>query len=168
MTTHIPLETLTAELKTLYFPAFTADTAWMLGLHLRRIALAHPSTSPIAIRIIHANGHILFSTYTRPGTIADSETWIARKAATVFRWGTSTLEFGEKMRRKGKSGDRVSEAAVVDDNAYACHGGGFPIRVTGVEGVVAAAVISGLPQWEDHEIVVAGVRACIDELKAVN
>lgn len=37
---------------------------------------------------------------------------------------------------------------------YAIHGGGFPVRVQAVEGPVAAVVVSGLAQEEDHQVVV--------------
>ena len=37
---------------------------------------------------------------------------------------------------------------------YAIHGGGVPIRVTNVEGVVAVVVVSGLSQDLDHMVVV--------------
>jgi len=37
---------------------------------------------------------------------------------------------------------------------YAIHGGAVPVRVYGVEGVVACVVVSGLKQHEDHGVVV--------------
>ena len=37
---------------------------------------------------------------------------------------------------------------------YAIHGGGFPVRVLGIEGVVGAIVVSGLAQEEDHQVIV--------------
>lgn len=46
-------------------------------------------------------------------------------------------------------------------NDYAIHGGGVPIRVSNVEGVVAVCVVSGLKQAEDHMVVVEG----LEELK---
>lgn len=41
---------------------------------------------------------------------------------------------------------------------FAIHGGGVPIRVQGVEGVVAVCVVSGLKQWDDHQAVIEGIR----------
>jgi uncharacterized protein (UPF0303 family) len=41
---------------------------------------------------------------------------------------------------------------------YAIHGGGVPIRVKGVEGVVAVVVVSGLKQHEDHGVIVDVIR----------
>lgn len=43
---------------------------------------------------------------------------------------------------------------------YAIHGGGWPVRVRGVEGVVAVVVVSGLKQEQDHGIIVQ----CVSEL----
>lgn len=41
---------------------------------------------------------------------------------------------------------------VPDD--YAIHGGGFPIRVAGVDQVVGVIVVSGLKQEHDHQVIV--------------
>jgi uncharacterized protein (UPF0303 family) len=46
--------------------------------------------------------------------------------------------------------------AVADE--YAIHGGGYPIRVKGVEGIVAVVVVSGLKQEDDHQVVAETVR----------
>jgi uncharacterized protein (UPF0303 family) len=42
---------------------------------------------------------------------------------------------------------------------YAIHGGAVPIRVRGVEGVVAVVVVSGLKQWEDHGVIVEVIKS---------
>ena len=48
---------------------------------------------------------------------------------------------------------------------YAIHGGGVPIRVRGVEGVVGVVVVSGLKQHEDHAVVVEGMLKIIKQLE---
>ena len=47
---------------------------------------------------------------------------------------------------------------------YAIHGGGFPVRVQGVEGIVAVIVVSGLKQEQDHGIIVQSVQEFLEEL----
>lgn len=49
--------------------------------------------------------------------------------------------------------------AVADE--YAIHGGGYPIRVRGVEGVVAVVVVSGLKQEDDHQVVAETIKEVI-------
>lgn len=50
----------------------------------------------------------------------------------------------------------ASGGAVADE--YAIHGGGYPVRVRGVEGIVAVVVVSGLKQEDDHAVVAETVR----------
>lgn len=47
---------------------------------------------------------------------------------------------------------------------YAIHGGGWPVRVQGVEGVVAVIVVSGLKQEQDHGVIVQVVSEYLEEL----
>ena len=42
---------------------------------------------------------------------------------------------------------------------YAIHGGGVPVRVKDVEGIVAVVVVSGLKQEEDYMVVVEELKA---------
>ena len=49
---------------------------------------------------------------------------------------------------------------------YAIHGGGFPIKVKGVDAIVGVIVVSGLPQAEDHQIVAETLAAYAKELEA--
>ena len=55
----------------------------------------------------------------------------------------------------GATGQRMIE---VPETEYAAHGGGFPIRVAGA-GRVGLMVVSGLPQLDDHALVVECLRA---------
>ena len=44
---------------------------------------------------------------------------------------------------------------------YAIHGGAVPVRIQGVEQPIAAVIVSGLSQDEDHEVVVEVLREWI-------
>ena len=48
---------------------------------------------------------------------------------------------------------------------YAIHGGGFLVRVRGVEGVVGFVVVSGLKPHKDHAVPVRGMLGVIKSLK---
>ncbi len=48
---------------------------------------------------------------------------------------------------------------------YAIHGGGVPVRVRGVEGIVGVVVVSGLKQHEDHAVVVEGILKIMKQLE---
>lgn len=48
---------------------------------------------------------------------------------------------------------------------YAIHGGGVPVFVKGVEGLVAVVVVSGLKQWDDHQVVVEELANVCKELE---
>lgn len=53
----------------------------------------------------------------------------------------------------------MNGGTVADD--YAIHGGGFPVRVDSVEGVIGVIVVSGLKQEDDHQVIVEVVNEFI-------
>jgi uncharacterized protein (UPF0303 family) len=58
--------------------------------------------------------------------------------------------------RKNGLGDRGGE--------YAIHGGGVPVFVKGCESMVAVVVVSGLKQWDDHQVVIEEIGKLVAEL----
>ena len=130
----------------LVFDRFDEDTAWELGVRLRDTALA--AGLPVAISI-RRNGQRLFHA-ALPGASADNDGWLARKSAVVDRYGRSSLRVGEQFRVGGKSFDTDSR---LDPTVYAAHGGAFPILLRGT-GCIGSVAVSGLPQLEDHRLVV--------------
>lgn len=51
---------------------------------------------------------------------------------------------------------------------YAIHGGGVPIFVKNCDTPIAVVVVSGLKQWDDHQVVIeelAGVREKLENGK---
>ncbi|SEH00888.1 Uncharacterized protein, UPF0303 family [Nonomuraea solani] len=138
----------------LAFDAFDHADAWRLGCRITAIAQEAGHKVGIDIR---RPGLILFRA-ALPGITPDQDVWIARKAAVVLRMENSSALVDARLSAAG-----VDPAAVGWLGAdYAVTGGSFPIRVRGV-GVVAAATASGLSSMEDHDLIVAGIRAHLAE-----
>ncbi|MCX4666999.1 heme-degrading domain-containing protein [Streptomyces sp. NBC_01381] len=130
----------------LVLPQFTYDDAWALGSLL--VDLARERGAPVAIDITRGGQQLFHAAL--PGSTPDNDAWIARKRRVVERYGCSSLLVGTRFRAKGTT---FEESSRLDPDAYAAHGGAFPIAVRGA-GVIGAVVVSGLPQIEDHAMVV--------------
>jgi uncharacterized protein (UPF0303 family) len=147
----VSLAELAAEEEELQFSAFTNDDAWELGSAL--VVAAHRELAPVAVDITR-NRHRLFHA-ALPGATPDNASWIQRKTRVVNRFGHSSLYVRQSSVERGTTFD---EEFGLDPARYAAHGGAFPILVRSV-GPVGVVAVSGLPQLEDHRMVVAVLRA---------
>lgn len=131
---------------------FTEDTALKLGLLL--VEMARTDNLPVVIDI-RTSDRTLFHA-GMPGSTGLNDLWARRKSATALLFHEPSLLVGLRNRAKGETlaKDGLSHAD------YAEHGGAVPVRVRGV-GVVAAVTISGLPEVEDHALVVKGLEALL-------
>ena len=145
------LAELAAEEEELQFSGFTNDDAWDLGSAL--VAAARRDGAPVAVDVSR-HGHQLFHA-SLPGTSPDNDSWIQRKTRVVLRFGHSSLYVRHASIERGTT---FEEEFGLDPALYAAHGGAFPVVVRSV-GPVGAVVVSGLPQLEDHRMVVAAIRA---------
>lgn len=48
---------------------------------------------------------------------------------------------------------------------YAIHGGGVPIYVKNCDTPVAVVVVSGLKQWDDHQVVIEELAGVCEKLE---
>ncbi|KAJ0346849.1 hypothetical protein COL154_010623 [Colletotrichum chrysophilum] len=141
---------------------FTSEDAFELGhlLYARLLPFAAAGKpTVISIALANSGGQVLFQTAVGSGSLPDNETWVQRKRASVLRWGASTWLLHNKF-----AGDEAAFAArfgmsTEQAGKYAIHGGGVPIRVQGVEGVVAVVVVSGLKQDEDHGVIMDVIKS---------
>ncbi|MEY7980088.1 heme-degrading domain-containing protein [Streptomyces pilosus] len=140
------VEELEAQERRLVFEHFTHDDAWALGSLL--VETARERRAPVAIDI-HRAGQQLFHA-ALPGSAPDNDAWIARKRRVGERYGSASYLVGARHRAKGTTFEASSR---LDPDTYAAHGGSFPITVRGA-GVIGAVTVSGLPQLEDHNMVV--------------
>jgi uncharacterized protein (UPF0303 family) len=148
------LAELAAEEAELQLTRFTNDDAWALGSAL--VGRARADGLPVAIEVSR-HSHQLFHA-ALPGATPDNDSWIARKAAVVHRFGHSSLYVGQRSREAGTT---FEEEFGLDPQAFAAHGGGFPLVVRDV-GPIGVVVVSGLPQVEDHRMVVAALRDLVE------
>jgi uncharacterized protein (UPF0303 family) len=149
------LEGLLEQERRLTFPRFDNDTAIDLGMML--MAVARDRSLPITIDVTRAGQQIFH--VSLPGTVADNDHWVARKVAVVMRFGHSSFYVGRSCVARGMS---FEERFLVDPRAYAPHGGSFPVIVAGT-GLVGTVTVSGLPQEEDHALVVEVLERFIGE-----
>ncbi|MFD5537229.1 heme-degrading domain-containing protein [Streptomyces sp. NPDC127079] len=140
------VEELEAQQRRLVFPQFTNDDAWALGSLL--VEMARERQAPVAVDI-HRAGQQLFHA-ALPGSTPDNDAWITRKRRVAERYGAPSYLVGARFRAKGTT---FEESSRLDPDAYAAHGGSFPITVENV-GVIGSITVSGLPQLQDHRFVV--------------
>ncbi|MFJ6560624.1 heme-degrading domain-containing protein [Streptomyces sp. NPDC091412] len=149
------IEELEAQERRLVLPRFTYDDAWALGSLL--VELARERRAPVAVDI-HRAGQQLFHA-ALPGSTPDNDAWIARKRRVVERYGCASYLVGARFRAKGTTFEASSR---LDPDLYAAHGGSFPLHVEGA-GVIGTVTVSGLPQVDDHRMVVEALERFLGE-----
>ncbi|MFI9104473.1 heme-degrading domain-containing protein [Streptomyces fildesensis] len=137
---------LEAQERDLVLQGFSNDDAWRLGSLL--VELARERNAPVTVDIRRGSQQLFH--YALEGTSPDNDAWLARKSRVAERYGASSYLVGARFRAKGTT---FEESSRLDPNLYAAHGGAVPLRVAGV-GIVGTAAVSGLPQSEDHALVV--------------
>ena len=130
---------------------FTLDDAWERGGRLR--ATAAERGLPIALALWFGPQRVFHAAL--PGASADNDGWLDRKHRVVERYGRSSFLIGEAFRVDGEAFDTHAR---LDPGEYAAHGGVVPLRITGGT-VIGAVGVSGLPQEDDHDLVVEHLRA---------
>ncbi len=128
----------------LVFPSFDEEIAFALGSRLRERALQNKLA--VTIEVSLWDRMLFFAAL--PGTNHANAGWMRRKINAVRHFHKPTyrlfLETGDEvpLPRQGLS---------ATDFIFA--GGAFPIRVNGL--MIGAVAVSGLPQRDDHNFVVA-------------
>lgn len=139
-----------AEAASLTLDSFDETAALRLGSILVDLALAEDL--PVVIDIRTANRTLFHAAL--PGSAALNDLWARRKSNTALMFQQPSLLVGLRNKARGQTLER--DGLLTSDHAD--HGGAVPIRVKGV-GMVAVATVSGLPQLDDHKLVVRGLRA---------
>jgi uncharacterized protein (UPF0303 family) len=99
---------------------------------------------PIAVEV--RLGDWIIYHVSLPGSTAENQWWIDRKARVVMLKQHSTMY--ERVSTEERGVDWHKENNLLD-KTHAIHGGGLPL-ITKSDGFVGVLLISGLPQVEDH------------------
>lgn len=151
------LKQLLQEEDELQFARFNESTAWQLGTQM----MEHAMRENLSVTIDITRGQQQLFHASMPGTAADNDEWIKRKVRLVNRFGHSSFYMGQLLKHKGKT---IEQSYLISESEFAAHGGCFPIIVKGT-GMVGTFTVSGLPQEEDHKLVVESIRAFIAKEK---
>lgn len=134
------------EAENLQFTSFDVNAAIALGE--TALGLARERSLPVTIEVWHT-GRLVYKV-ALPGTTPDNDEWLRRKRNVVERFNASTMAVRVGYEEKGQEFHTATSLTL--DN-FAAHGGGWPIRVKGT-GTVGFFGISGLPQVDDHQLIV--------------
>ena len=148
------LESLIAEVEAqeaeLRFPSFSNTEAIALGA-----AIAEKARSRgLAVTVDLRRGLQQIFHCALDGTSADNDQWILRKTRVVERFGQSSYLMGLRLKLAGVG---IEEKYCVSPLEFSAHGGCFPVCIKG-SGLVGTVTVSGLPQAEDHALVVECIR----------
>ncbi|AYD01229.1 heme-degrading domain-containing protein [Neorhizobium sp. NCHU2750] len=141
------IATIAEQERVLVFDEFNADTAWVVGSRLRAVAAERGLA--VAIDITCHSMPMFYCAL--PGSTADNARWVRRKRNVVMNFFRSSYGIGRQLARDETT---VQARYGLADADYATHGGSFPITVSGT-GCIGAITVSGLPQREDHNLVVS-------------
>jgi len=132
--------------ETLVFPAFDEAVAFKIGSAIRDRALAE--NLPVIVDIRLWDRPLFYA--AMPGSNASNPDWARRKINVVRRYLRSTYRLVLEQQRPDRT-FKVGEGLDISD--YVLAGGGFPVTVKGA-GVIGVIAVSGLPEREDHGVVV--------------
>ena len=144
------LERQCAELR---FDSLSHEDALALGMDLA--ARAEERNWPLAVSVFLGDQHVF--RYACPGTTAENDDWIERKRKTVYKFQESSFLVGQRLIAQGKE----FHAETGLDQTFAAHGGGFPLFIGDV--FVGAVIASGVPQQDDHAIVIEALNAALND-----
>lgn len=141
--------------KLLRFTSFSSEAAWDLGCILRTLLMDRPAGGTIEIELAN---HLLFACAT-PGANPGQADWIRRKRNVVHRFGRSSYAIGRILENNAET---LQSRHFLNAADYAAHGGGFPILLEGT-GPVGSVVVSGLPQRDDHNLVISALAKILNK-----
>ena len=142
---------LEAEFAQLRLTELDHEAAVALGEDLVRRSRAKGWPMAVSVKL---GDHEVFHV-ALPGAKPINDNWIRRKRNLIELTGEPTFLVGQRLAAEGKTLD-VLELSEVD---FAPAGGGYPLIVNDV--VVGSVIVSGVPQQDDHALVVEALTALV-------
>lgn len=140
------LERIIAQEKELVFASFDEAEAFALGLRLRDLALK--DRLPVVIDIQLWDRPLFYCAL--PGSAPANGEWARRKFNSVRQYHKSSYRL---FHEQGGDSELFPPRHGLPAAEFAIAGGAFPIRVAGI-GAIGCVAVSGLPQRDDHNLVV--------------
>lgn len=134
----------------LQFERFDAAVAWEIGRWLRDSAALQGKS--IAIDITLAGAPLFYCAL--PGATPNNAEWIRRKKNVVARFHKSSYAVGLGYQQSNSTLEQRTGAPLAD---FVTAGGCFPIRIKHSDALLGTITVSGLPEREDHELVVRAI-----------
>jgi uncharacterized protein (UPF0303 family) len=140
------LERIALQERELQFDSFSLETGWKLGSLLRDMAAERKLGVVIDVTLFSMPVFYV----ALEGSTPDNPNWARRKRNCVFRFLKSSYAVGLTLAKQETT---LQAKFGLPDDEFASHGGSFPIVVRGT-GCIGAVTVSGLPQRDDHTMVV--------------
>ncbi len=130
--------------------AFTNAIAMDMGQRI--VDLARSRNQVIAVEISRLNQSVFL--YVEDGLPADKHNWLRRKANVAKYFEESSLAVKATLERRQMS---LEKPFGLDEKDYIAKGGSIPVFVKNA-GLIATITVSGLRDFEDHEIIIEGLK----------
>jgi uncharacterized protein (UPF0303 family) len=142
---------LEAEFARFRFTSMDHEAAVALGEDLVRRSRAKGWSMAVSVKL---GDHEVFHV-ALPGATPINDNWIRRKRNLIELTGEPTFLVGQRLAAEGKTLDDLN----LDEVDFAPAGGGYPLIVNDV--VVGSVIVSGVPQQDDHALVVEALSALV-------
>ncbi|MGL1892691.1 MAG: heme-degrading domain-containing protein [Spirochaetaceae bacterium] len=144
------LKKLDKEHNDLQFQSFSNKTALTIGLRL--LEIAEEKNLVLTIDITRHNQQLFH--YACEGTSKDNDEWIKRKNSVTNHFSKSSFYIKNLLEQNNTT---IDQMFYLNQEEYSAFGGSFPIIIKD-SGVIGTITVSGLPDEEDHNLVVSTIK----------
>lgn len=130
----------------------TFSNAIAMDMGQRIVELARSRNQTIAVEISRLNQSVFL--YVEDGLPADKHNWLRRKANVAKYFEESSLAVRHTLEKRAMT---LEKPFGLDEKDYIAKGGSIPVFVKHA-GLIATITVSGLRDFEDHEIIVEGLK----------